>query len=50
MRLLETGFHCSLLAFQLILTGCAGARVMMPTPNVLLDPERDFYAELNPEL
>jgi esterase/lipase superfamily enzyme len=34
----------------LILTGCAGARVMMPTPNVHLDPNRDFYGELHEDL
>jgi len=50
VRLLEPGFDRALLAFLLILTGCAGARVMMPTPNVHLDPERDFYGDLNPAL
>jgi esterase/lipase superfamily enzyme len=50
VRLLEPGFDRALLAFLLILTGCDGARVMMPTPNVHLDPERDFYGDLNPAL
>jgi esterase/lipase superfamily enzyme len=50
VRLLETGFARLLLPFLLILTGCAGGRVMMPTPNVHLDPERDFYADLDPAL
>jgi esterase/lipase superfamily enzyme len=30
--------------------GCAGARAMMPTPNVHLDPQRDFYGGLDREL
>jgi esterase/lipase superfamily enzyme len=50
MRLLEPGLDRALLAFLLILTGCAGTRVMMPTPNVHLDPERDFYGDLAREL
>jgi esterase/lipase superfamily enzyme len=37
-------------ALCLFLAGCAGARVMMPTPNVHLDPSRDFYTEIHPEL
>jgi esterase/lipase superfamily enzyme len=34
----------------LVLTACGGARVMMPTPNVYLDPERDFFAGIHREL
>jgi esterase/lipase superfamily enzyme len=50
VRLLEPGLNRGFLALVLILTGCAGARVMMPTPNVLLDPTRDFYSGLESEL
>jgi len=50
MRLLESGLERWFLALVLILTGCAGARVMMPTPNVYLDPDRDFYGDLDPQL
>ncbi len=35
-----------LLGLVLLLTGCSTARVMMPTPNVYLEPERDVYADL----
>ena len=38
------------LLLLLIALGCAGARVMMPTPNVHLDPNRDFYGDLHQEL
>ncbi len=50
VRLLKTGFDPSLLVLVLILTSCSGARVMMPTPNVHLDPKRDFYGGLHREL
>jgi esterase/lipase superfamily enzyme len=50
VRLLKPAFGLNLLALALILTGCSGARVMMPTPNVHLDPKRDFYGELRWEL
>jgi esterase/lipase superfamily enzyme len=36
----------SLLGLILLLTGCSTARVMMPTPNVHLEPQRDVYADL----
>jgi esterase/lipase superfamily enzyme len=38
------------LALALLSTGCATGRMMMPTPNVHLDPDRDFYAGLPQEL
>ena len=50
MRQLKPAFDHSLLVLVLILTGCSGARVMMPTPNVHLDPKRDFFGELHREL
>jgi esterase/lipase superfamily enzyme len=36
----------SLLGLVLLLSGCSTARVMMPTPNVYLEPDRDVYADL----
>jgi hypothetical protein len=39
-----------LVGLVFLLTGCATARVLMPTPNVYLDPQRDYYADLAPEL
>jgi esterase/lipase superfamily enzyme len=50
VRLSMPRFDLGLLALVLILTGCAGARVMMPTPNVHLDPSRDFYGGLHQDL
>jgi esterase/lipase superfamily enzyme len=47
---LTSGFDRGIVVLLLILTGCAGPRVMMPTPNVHLAPERDFYAGLHREL
>jgi hypothetical protein len=47
---LKPGFDRGIVALVLILTGCAGARVMMPTPNIHLDPKRDFYGELHRNL
>ncbi len=46
-----TGIHhnpsCLLLLLLFFLTGCAsGPRVMMPTPNVYVEPEQDVYADL----
>jgi len=35
-----------LLTLVLLLSGCSTARLMMPTPNVHLDPERDAFADL----
>jgi esterase/lipase superfamily enzyme len=40
----------AILAVAVILTGCAAERVMMPTPNVLLEPTRDFFAGIHREL
>jgi len=50
MRLLEPGVYRVLIALLLVLTGCSSARVMMPTPNVYLDTERDFFAGIHREL
>jgi esterase/lipase superfamily enzyme len=43
-------FRKSVLVLAVLLVGCAGARVMMPTPNVHLNPDRDFYSGLHGEL
>ena len=39
-----------LVCLALLLAGCSGARKMMPTPNVHLDENRDFYGSLDPKL
>jgi esterase/lipase superfamily enzyme len=39
-------FGLGLLTLALLLTGCSTARLMMPTPNVHLEPERDAFADL----
>jgi esterase/lipase superfamily enzyme len=46
MRVSKLGFGWPLLAVVLILTGCSGARMMMPTPNVHLDPKYNYFADL----
>ena len=38
------------LGISVLITGCSGARVMMPTPNVYLDSEQDVYADLSAPL
>ena len=38
------------LGVSLLMSGCSGARLLMPTPNVYLDEKRDFYADLSREL
>ena len=39
-------YTLGLLTLALVLTGCSTARVMMPTPNVYLEPKRDVFADL----
>lgn len=39
-------FLVSLVGLVLLLTGCAGPRLMMPTPHVHADAERDFFGDL----
>jgi esterase/lipase superfamily enzyme len=34
----------------LLLAACSGQRVMMPTPNIEVNPEKDHYADLHPDL
>jgi esterase/lipase superfamily enzyme len=34
----------------LLLAACSGQRVMMPTPNVEVNPQKDHYADLHPDL
>ena len=50
MRISKLACACALLAVVLILVGCGGPRLMMPTPNVYLNEERDPYHALNPDL
>ena len=50
MREYKLGIGWCLLAVVLILAGCSGPRTMMPTPNVHLDPQRDYFADLAREL
>ena len=50
MRVSKRGFYWCLVAVVLILAGCSGPRTMMPTPNVHLDPQRDYFADLAREL
>ena len=47
---LRRSFKGSIVVLALVLTACAGVRVLMPTPNVHLDPSRDFYGGLDREL
>ena len=39
-----------LVGFALVLTACAGQRVMMPTPNVHLESDYDVFGALDPAL
>jgi esterase/lipase superfamily enzyme len=50
VRLIKSSFNSCLFVVVLILTGCSSARLLMPTPNVHLNPERDYFAGLTPEL
>ncbi len=47
---LNRNLGVGLVCLALMLAGCSGARKMMPTPNVHLDENRDFYGELHPRL
>jgi esterase/lipase superfamily enzyme len=47
---LDRNLGVGLVCLSLLLTACAGPRKMMPTPNVHLDQNRDFYGELHPSL
>ena len=38
------------LALIFVLSGCAGPRLMMPTPNLYLDENHDWYGDLPPRL
>ena len=50
MRAIANILGLVFLSMSVLMTGCSGARLMMPTPNVHLDTARDFYADLSPEL
>ena len=42
--------NLAVMAMGLLLWGCSGARLMMPTPNVYLNDELEFFQDLAPEL
>lgn len=44
----KLGFY--LIAVALLLAGCSSQRVMMPTPNVYLEPDYDVFGTLDPSL
>ncbi|MGB5567820.1 MAG: hypothetical protein WBM81_00835 [Sedimenticolaceae bacterium] len=46
MQILTHSRVSGLLGLVLLLAGCSTARVMMPTPNVHLESQRDVYADL----
>jgi esterase/lipase superfamily enzyme len=50
MLALIRGFGLNIFGLMLLVTGCSGPRLMMPTPNVHLDESRDYYSNLAPEL
>ena len=50
MFYLKRNLGVGVVCLALLLTACAGPRKMMPTPNVHLDENRDFYGELDPRL
>ena len=47
---LNRSLGIGLVCLALLLSGCSGARKMMPTPNVHLDENRDFFESLDPRL
>lgn len=50
MNALGRGFGLCLLVLALLLAGCGGPRMLMPTPNVHLETDRDFFGALDPRL
>jgi len=50
MNAVVRGFSLLLSCIALLLTGCGGQRVLMPTPNLYLDAHRDFFGTLDPAL
>jgi len=50
MRAVTYIFISGLLSMSLLMTGCSGARLMMPTPNVLTEEDQDIYSNIAPEL
>lgn len=47
---LDRHFRLAVIVVGLLLWGCSGTRMMMPTPNVYLNDELDLYQDLTPEL
>jgi hypothetical protein len=41
---------CLFISLVLLLAACSGQRVMMPTPNVEVNSQKDVYADLHPDL
>jgi len=39
---------CLFINFIRLLAACSGQRVLMPTPNVEVNPQKDVYADLHP--
>jgi esterase/lipase superfamily enzyme len=50
MSTLAGRFAPHLLCLASLLTACSGPRVLMSTPNVHLEPDRDFFETLDPRL
>ena len=50
MRAVTSILVSGFLGMLLLITGCSGARLMMPTPNVLTMENQDIYGNLAPEL
>ena len=50
MNILVRGFGLFFLCLALLIAGCSSQRVLMPTPNVYLDSDRDFFGTLDPSL
>ena len=50
MRAVTYIFGLALLSMSVLMTGCSEARLMMPAPNVHLDTEPDYFADLTPVL
>ena len=40
---------CLLFSLILLLAACSGQRVLMPTPNVVVNSPEDHYEDLHPE-
>jgi esterase/lipase superfamily enzyme len=50
MSFLVRGCSLCLISLALVLAGCSGPRILMSTPNVHLESDRDFFETLDPSL